>query len=124
MIKKVSSSFKIISINGRSIANKVEEIEHLLLVHDPGVLVVTESWLHMRLCFLSYQAIRNGRWLAGEVEWPSFIELLSCVLQWSSRHVWKLCPVKLDLEKCPCLYVRCTTSKFFCRLDKSCFLHK
>lgn len=32
--------------NARSITNKIEKLENILLTHDPDVCVITESWLH------------------------------------------------------------------------------
>lgn len=35
-----------ISLNARSIVNKVNELEHMLLQYDPHICVLTETWLH------------------------------------------------------------------------------
>lgn len=37
---------RLVNINARSIKNKTELLEVLLMHHDPHITVVTETWLH------------------------------------------------------------------------------
>lgn len=37
---------RLLNINARSIANKTELLEAILLSHDPHLVVLTETWLH------------------------------------------------------------------------------
>lgn len=55
---------KIINVNARSLANKVEDLERILLVRSPDVVVVTETWLHpnianSELCPPEYNIVRK-----------------------------------------------------------------
>lgn len=45
----VNKHLRIINVNARSVANKTEQLEILLLQHDPHVAVITETWLHSEI---------------------------------------------------------------------------
>lgn len=55
-----------LNVNARSLANKVEEVEHILLLHSPDIMVITETWLHpnidnSELCPPGYNIVRKDR---------------------------------------------------------------
>lgn len=41
-----SKCIRLLNINTRSVVNKTEQLESLLLSHDPHIVVLTETWLH------------------------------------------------------------------------------
>lgn len=59
-----------INVNARSVLNKIDELEQILLIHDPDVAVVTETWLHAGISDdevipPSYKVIRRDRGARG-----------------------------------------------------------
>lgn len=59
-----------INLNARSVLNKIEELESVLLIHDPDVAVITETWLHEGIADEevvppSYRVFRRDRGTRG-----------------------------------------------------------
>lgn len=43
--RRNTRNLKILNVNARSTANKVEDIDQIVMTHSPDVVVVTEAWL-------------------------------------------------------------------------------
>lgn len=70
LVNKQPRQRKVINVNARSLADKVEDFERILLVHSPDIMVVTETWLHpnianSELCPLGYSVVRKDRAFRG-----------------------------------------------------------
>lgn len=41
-----NKDFVVLNVNARSVVNKVVELEHILIEHNPRAVIITETWLN------------------------------------------------------------------------------